>query len=167
MRSIGIRLAAILLMAVVSPVAAAHAAAKAAPAAVTKDQRDKGMAAAPGLVSAAGLDCQVADARLVGEAKDPKTKAETTLYELACTGNLGVIVQKVGDAAPVAYTCIQFAEPGPDGKPNTTQCILPGNADPKAGLVPYIAKAGKICTLDKARALGQSTTNDVFEVACK
>ncbi|MEO8927102.1 MAG: hypothetical protein ABI306_08045, partial [Caulobacteraceae bacterium] len=42
-----------------------------------------------------------------------------------------------------------------------------GNADPKAGLVPYIAKAGKICTLDKARALGQSTTNDVFEVACK
>jgi hypothetical protein len=167
MRPIGIGLAAALLMAVFTPLAAAHAAAKAAPAtAVTKDQRDKGMAAAPGLISAGGLDCQLADARLVGEAKDAKTKATTDIYELACTGNEGLIVEKVGDAAPETFTCLQANEASADGKPNNVQCVLPGNGDPKAGLAPYIAKAGKPCTPAKIRALGQSPTNAVFELAC-
>ena len=168
MRPIGLGLAAAVLMAVFSPLAAAHAAAKAAPAAtIAKDQRDKGMAAAPGLISEAGLDCKLADARLIGEGKDPKTKAKNALYELACTGNEGVILEKTGDAPAQAFTCLQFAEPGPDGKPNPTQCILSGNSDPKAGLAPYIAKAGKACTPDKVRALGQSATNAVFELVCR
>jgi len=165
MRPIHLGLAAALLMAVLTPLAAAHAAAKTP--AVSKDQRDKGMAAAPGLITAAGLDCQLADARLIGEGKDPKTKAKNALYELACTGNEGVVVEQTEGSPPQTFTCLQFAEPGPDGKPNPTQCILPGNADPKAGLLPYIAKAGKTCTPDKVRALGQSPTNTVFELACK
>jgi hypothetical protein len=153
-------------MAVLSPLGAAHAASKPATPPISKDQRDKGMAAAPGLISAGGLDCQLADARLVGEGTDAKTKAKTSLYELACTGNEGVLVQKSGDAVQ-AFTCEQANEPGPDGKLNPTRCLLPGNADPLAGLAPYIAKAGKPCTVSKARALGQSSTNAVFELACE
>jgi hypothetical protein len=44
--------------------------------------------------------------------------------------------------------------------------VLPGNADPKAGLLPYIAKSGKTCTPDKVRPIGHSATKTVFELAC-
>jgi hypothetical protein len=161
MRRSGLGLAAALVLATLAPLSMAHAA-----PAVSKDQHDKGMAAAPGLVSAGGFDCQVADARFVGEGTDAKTKAKASLYELACTGNEGLLVQKSGDSVQ-AFTCEQANAPGPDGKPSATRCILPGNADPTAGLAPYIAKAGKACPITKARALGQSPTNTVFEVACQ
>ncbi|MGI8839259.1 MAG: hypothetical protein ACR2F8_00480 [Caulobacteraceae bacterium] len=167
MRLNGLGLAA-LLMAAFSPIAAAHAAAKAAPAApITKEQRDKGMAAAPGLISAAGLDCKLADARLIGEATDPKTKVKRDFYELACTGNEGVVIEQASGAALQTFTCVQAGEPGPDGKPSNIQCALPGNSDPMAGLAPYIAKAGKVCAPTKVRALGQSPTNAVFELVCR
>ncbi len=165
MRPFGLGLLAALCMAVLSPLGAAHAASKAAAPAISKEQRDKGMAAAPALISAGGLDCQLSDARLVGEGSDAKTKAKTSLYELACTGNEGLLVQKTADGVQ-AFTCEQANEPGPDGKMNPTRCMLPGNADPMAGLAPYIAKAGKPCNISKARALGQSSTNAVFELAC-
>jgi hypothetical protein len=164
MTRMGWGLIAALLFAIAAP-AAAWAAPTAAPATVTKDSRDKGMAAAPGLVTAGGLDCQVADARLVGEGTDPKTKAKQTLYELACKGNEGQLVMKKGDAVS-AFSCVQADQPGPDGKPTTTSCILPGNSDPKAGLVPYIQKAGITCDPDKVRAIGQNATNAFFEIAC-
>ncbi|MEO7026069.1 MAG: hypothetical protein ABI056_00785 [Caulobacteraceae bacterium] len=152
--------------ALICAIGASAAAADKAPT-VSKEQRQKGMAAAPGLVTAGGLDCQVADARLIGQGKDQKTKEATTLYELACTGNEGLIVQQTGAQPLQAFTCAQANEPGPDGKPSATQCILPGNSDPKAGLVPYIRKAGTGCIPEKIRALGQSPTNVVFEIACQ
>ncbi len=160
MKPLGVGLAVALMLASVVP-----AVASAAP--ITKEQRQKGMAAAPGLVSAGGLDCQVADARLVGEGTDIKTKQKSQVYELACTGNEGLLVQQTAGGAPTTFTCVQVAEPLPDGKPNPTQCALPGNSDPKTGLAPYIAKANVVCTPDKVRALGQSATEVVFELACK
>ena len=164
MRSFGIGLAIALILAGAAPTGAFAA----APPAVPKEARAKGMAAAPGLVTAGGLDCNVADARFIGEgAADPKTKVKTSLYELACTGNEGVLVQQAGAAAPTTFTCEQASEPRPDGKPNTTGCILPGNSDPKAGLLPYIAKSGVTCTPDRVRALGQSATEALFELLCK
>jgi hypothetical protein len=153
MRSIGLGVAAALFLAMFSPLGAAHAqmggggapsggaAASKTNAAALKDQRAKGMAAAPALVSAGGIDCQVADARFVGEGTDAKTKAKTSLYELACTGNEGLLVEKTGDTVQ-AFTCAQANEAGPDGKQSPTRCMLPGNADPFAGLAPYIAKSG-------------------------
>jgi len=152
-----------LASATMSPVLAAT---KVAAPAVTKEQRDKGKAAAPGLVSAGGLDCQVSDARLIGESKDAKTKKSSTFYELACANNEGVIVDQVSDGPPQVFTCEETAAPTADGKPNSLMCILPGNTDPKTGLLPYIAKAGVACTPDKVRALGHSATNTVYELAC-
>ena len=163
MRSIGIGLAVTLILSAMAP-QGAWAAPKAE---ITKDQRAKGMAAAPGLVAAAHLDCQVADARLIGEGVDAKTKVKSSLYELACTGNEGIVVQQAGvTAAPSTFTCEQMGEPGPDGKVSSAACVLPGNADPKAGFAPYITKAGVPCTIDKMRAIGQSPTNAVFELVC-
>jgi hypothetical protein len=166
MRPIGLGLAVAVLVAALSPLGVARAASKTDTPAIPKDQRDKGMAAAPGLISAGGFDCQVADARFIGEGADAKTKAKISLYELACTGNEGLLVQKSGDSVQ-AFTCQQANEPGPDGKQNSTRCLLPQNLDAAAGLVPYIAKAGKSCVIAKARALGQSPTNAVFELACQ
>lgn len=169
MRPIGIGLAAALILAAFTTSVATPAAAAtkpAAPAAVPKEAHDKGMAAAPGLVQGAGLDCQVADARLIGINTDAKTHAKTTFYELACTGNEGVILAQAPDNTYQTFTCMEVAEPQADGKPSPLQCVLPGNADPKAGLTPYIAKAGVPCTMERARALGHSPTSTIFEVAC-
>ncbi len=164
MKSFGIGLMIAVFVAATAPSVASAA----APPAVSKESRAKGMAAAPGLVSAGGLDCSVADARFVGEGgPDPKTKAKTALYELACTGNEGLLVQQVGTNPPSTYTCVQVNEPRPDGKPNPTACVLPGNVDSKAGLLPYIAKSGVICSPDKVRPLGQSATEALFEMTCK
>jgi len=161
MRSFGIGLAVTLILSALAPQGAFAAGAE-----ITKEARARGMAAAPGLVAAAHLDCQVADARMIGEGTDPKTKIKESLYELACAGNEGMVLQQSGSNAPASFTCLQMAELGADGKKSNAACTLPGNADPKAGLAAYTAKVGIPCTLDKARAIGQSPTNAVFEVAC-
>lgn len=165
MRPIGIGLAIALIAAVLTP-SAVLAAKPAPPPQVTKEQREKGMKDAPALVTQSGADCQLADARYIGGSADPKTKARSDFYELACTGGEGLVVTKTATSA-LAYTCMETAE-GPDGKPTTLACILPGNLDPKAGVAAYVAKGGVVnCTVDKARALGRSATNVVFEVACQ
>ena len=161
MRSIGIGLAVTLILSALVPQAA-----WAAKAEITKEQRVKGMAAAPGLISAAKLDCQIADARFIGGSVDPKSKVKTDLYEFACTGNEGLIVQQAGPTTST-YTCEQMGEPGSDGKISSAACALPANADPKAGLAPYVAKAGVPCSMDKVRTIGQSATNVVFELVCR
>ncbi len=165
MKPIGIGLIFALAMAFLSPTAALAAKAPPPPT-ISKDDRAKGMAAAPGLITAGNLDCQLADARRLGESVDPKTKAKSTLYELACTGNEGLIVDQTGTAAPAVFTCVEASAPRPDGKPNNTTCILPANADPKAGLIPYIAKTSATCTPDQVRPIGHSSTATVFELVC-
>jgi hypothetical protein len=169
MRLFRIGAAIALALAAVSPSALmgpAAAAAKPGAAPITKEQRAKGMADGPALIQASGVDCQLADARFIGDSTDPKTKVKSAFYELACTNGEGVILDKTADPAPAAFTCMEVAAPGPDGKPNSLQCVLPGNADPKAGLLPYIAKSGKTCTPDKVRPIGHSATKTVFELAC-
>jgi hypothetical protein len=156
-----------LLAALVLAIGAPAGAWAAKPAAdpVPKDAREKGMAAAPGLVTAGSLVCQVADARLIGEGTDTATKAKESLYELACGNNEGFVVIKKADGVQ-SIPCLQMnqaeAKPG-SGAP---RCILPGNADPKAGLKPYLVKAGLTCDPDKIRAMGQSPTKAFFEISC-
>jgi hypothetical protein len=150
-----------LILAIAAP-AVAWAAAKPTDA-VSKEAREKGMAAAPALISAAPISCQVADARLIGEGTDTATKAKETLYELACSNNLGFVVVKKADGVQ-AINCMQMNQADP--KSGAPRCILPGNADPKASLKPYLAKASLDCDPDKARAIGQSPTKVFFEVSC-
>jgi hypothetical protein len=171
MRPVRLGLAAVFgLIALIATVAAPSLASAASTPAVeiTKEQRAKGMAAAPAMLTAAGSSCQLADARFIGEATDPKTKVKSSLYEVACTGDEGLLIENTGvaGATPLVFTCMEAATPGPDGKKGPNQCALPGNADPKAGLVPYIAKAQITCTPDKVRAIGHSDTAAYFELAC-
>ncbi|MGH7022141.1 MAG: hypothetical protein ACREEB_00970 [Caulobacteraceae bacterium] len=134
---------------------------------VTKENRTKGMAAVPALLKTAGSDCQVSDARYIGEATDSKTKVKTTLYEAACTGSEGLLIEAKSDTPkPSLFTCEEAASAAAAGKKNANQCILPANAHPEEGLLPFVKKSGVDCTPDKIRALGQSPTSIYFELAC-
>ncbi len=165
MRPIRMGLIAALALSILAPVGAWAAAAKAPEPTVSKEARTKGMADAPALVTASGTDCQLEDARFVGESTDPKTKVKQGAYEVACKGSEGFLMVKKGDEVS-NFSCLQVDQPGPDGKPGATRCILPANLDPKAGLVPFIAKSKITCAPDKIRAIGQSATNAFFELVC-
>ncbi len=167
MRPLGFALA-LLVGILLSATAASSALAASAPAAppITKEQKQKGMEAAPGLVTEADLDCKVSDARLIGQSTDAKTKVASSFYEVACDGNEGLVIQKPVGQPAVVFTCEEASAPQPGGKANGVMCVLPGNADPKAGLKPYIAKSGTACDPDKVRAIGHNTTVTAFEVAC-
>ncbi|CAN5461627.1 hypothetical protein BH10PSE5_BH10PSE5_27580 [soil metagenome] len=165
MRSFGIGLAAALFVAVMAPAAVVMAAKKPVEE-VTAASRTQGMAEAPAIATAAGIACQVADARFIGKMSDKKAKTETAYYEIDCDKGLGFILSAVTGAKPTAFTCVEANSPQPDGKPSSLPCKLPGNADPKSDLAGYIAKAGITCTPDQVRGIGQSTTQTFLEVSC-
>lgn len=164
MRPFAIGLTAALALAALVPATVISAQKeKEKPAAVDAKAREAGMKEAPPLVTAAGLSCTVSDARFIGEDK----KTSTKYYEVACQQGMGFAISAKKDAAPQGYTCLESSAPGPDGKPGGLACLLPANADPKAGLVPFIKKAGVPCDLENARAIGAGAKNSYFEVACK
>jgi hypothetical protein len=164
MRPIAIGLSAALALAALIPAAVISAPKeKAAATTVDAKAREAGMKAAPDLVKTAGVSCNVTDARLIGSDK----KTATDYYEVACQQGLGFAVVAKKDAAPQTYSCLETAAAAADGKPSALACVLPGNADPKAGLAPYLAKAGTACDIQNARAIGAGAKNAYFEVACK
>jgi hypothetical protein len=149
--------------------AAPAAGAAAKPPEITKEQRDAGMKAAPALVQASGVPCTVADARMIGATPpDPKTKEVSTYYEVACKGALGYVLVDHGKGQPPSWAaCPDQAKVDPvSGKPNGAACFLPGNADDKAALAPYVAKSGVPCTVANVRGVGHSAKSAYFEVAC-
>lgn len=159
-RAIG--LAAALAALVMVPAAAVSQGKKSAeiPAAARK----AGMERAPAVVQAAGLGCQVADARLIGEDK----KAKTAYFEVACaTGGMGYVLQAPAEGAPTVFSCIEANTPPEPGKPPAAPCMLPGNADPKAAIGPMMEKAGVACVPEQVRGIGQTKTNTYVEVACQ
>ena len=97
------------LMAAILPAASYAATAAPAPKPAAKpvdpDSIKKGMAAAPGVITTAGLDCNLANARLLGKSIDPKTKAASSYYELACQQQEGFIVAiPEKDGLPLIYS---------------------------------------------------------------
>ena len=165
MRPMRLGLLAALIVAVMAP-AMAYAAA-AAPT-VSSDARKAGMADAPALVLAAGLNCQVSDARLAGKsAPDKKTGSlGSTVYEVACGPNsIGFLMQTTPTGAPQVFSCIGSNYPADLSKP-TAPCILPANLDLLPAVGALAAKSGAPCVPTKLRAIGQTSTNTLFEAAC-
>jgi hypothetical protein len=165
MRRSAIGLVAALAAAVLVP-AAAVSQAKKAPA-VTEAQRKQGMAEAPAAVQALGLTCQVTDARFVGKQENKKEKTSTSYYEVACQQGMGYILQASTGGQSVAFSCIEANTPQPGQKEASLPCVLPGNSDPKSALTPMLQKAGIACVPARVRAIGQTKTNTIAEVACE
>jgi hypothetical protein len=165
MRPLGLGAFAALIIAAMVPVAVMSAAK--APEGIPEAARKQGLAEAPAVAQAAGITCQVADARFVGKSTDAKTKISTSYYEIDCNQGLGFVLANVTGSKPTAFTCIEANTPQPDGKPSALPCKLPGNADPKADLAPLLAKANTVCTPEAARGIGQSAKNTFLEIACQ
>ena len=112
------------------------------------------------------MPCVVANARMIGATPtDPKTKAVSTYYEVACKGSMGFMLVdhgKGGDA-PSWAACPDQAKVDPvSGKPNGAACFLPGNADNKAMLAPFVAKSGVPCDVTNVRGVGHSPKSAVL-----
>src|SRR5262249_33744257 len=102
-------LAVALIVAALAPAAAVISAPKEAPA-VSDAQRKQGMAEAPAVVQAAGLPCQVSDARFVGKVPEDKKKGTpaSSFYEVACgPGAMGFVIQAPAGGSPSAFSCIE------------------------------------------------------------
>lgn len=166
MRFTGIGLVAALTLAMMAPSAVMSAPKKpaaSAAAAIDAKAAARGMAEAPALITAAGVNCTLAEARLIGE----DTKKGQAYYEFSCsTGLGGVLVGNKDGTAPSYYTCLETNKPQPDGKPSSLFCKLPGNANPNQQLAQFVAKTPIACPIENARAIGASATATYFEVSC-
>lgn len=135
---------------------------------ITEKARTQGMAEAPALAKAAGVACNVTDARFIGKVDDKKAKTSTNFYEVDCDQGLGFVVQApVGGATPTVFTCVEANAAGPDGKPSSLACKLPGNADPKSDMAGLVAAAKVQCTPEQVRGIGQTSSATFFEVQCQ
>src|SRR4051812_37322307 len=124
MRPIKWGLAAVLCAAVLAPAAVISAPKAAAPA--SEAQRKQGMAEAPPLVQAAGVNCQVSDARFVGTASDPQTKTEPNFSEVGWGQRMGSVVQAPQGGAPSVFSCGQLAPArGQPVREAALNCVLP------------------------------------------
>src|ERR1043165_3640671 len=97
MRPFRLGLLAALLAAFLMPAAATLAAEKAPARAHKGDQLQRGAAEAPAAVQGAAVPCTVSGAAWIGSAPaDKKTNTPAKdLYEVACTGSMGFIIQTV------------------------------------------------------------------------
>jgi hypothetical protein len=167
MRPFGLGLLAAFMVALAAPAAALAAPAAKAPT-VDKAQREAGMKEAPAVVQAAGLNCQVSDARKAGTAPpDKKTGSPGgSVYEVACgEGSIGYLIQTSGTNPPTVFSCILANYPG-DMKPPTSPCILPANENLMPAVQKLAANAKTPCVPDKVRGIGQTATQTVVEVSC-
>ena len=122
--------------------------------------------AAQALLTAAGVECQVAEATLMGV-----TAERHSTYETACAGGPGYLV--VGSTPPQTFNCVELA-----GQAETSrlrdpaadvgqQCTLPANLDPVPLLSTYAREAGIDCTVDQASAVGKNAVGDlIYEIGC-
>ncbi|MFZ5730855.1 MAG: hypothetical protein ACOY4G_16040 [Pseudomonadota bacterium] len=135
---------------------------------VTEKARTQGMAEAPALAQAAGLNCQIVDARFIGKNEDRKAKTSKSYYEVDCQEGMGFVMEAdTGAGSYNLYTCLEASAPGADGKPSTLACKLPGNQNPQAELAQLAAKDGVSCPIANSRAIGRTSTSTFFEVACQ
>lgn len=131
---------------------------------VSAQARKAGMEKAPAIVQAAGLPCQLSDARLIGEDK----KAKKSYFEVACAaGAMGYVLEVPAEGTPTSFSCIEANTPPEPGKPPSAPCMLPGNSDPKMVLQPMLKQAGVDCLPTAARGVGQTKTSTYIEVACE
>ncbi|MEI9890776.1 MAG: hypothetical protein WDN45_09525 [Caulobacteraceae bacterium] len=152
----------------------AFAAAPAAPKIDPKAQA-QGMKEAPAVLQGAGVDCALSDALFLGQgdAKVAGKSVKTSIYEAACGAGMGYILIATPGADSQAFDCLTLKEDN-DKKlaakqKGGTLCMLPGNADPKMGLAPLLAKGGASCSpITGAHWLGASPTDKIslFETSC-
>ena len=140
--------------------------------------RAKAKAQSLPLLQALQISCDVSDAKLV-VAGTRRTisggkELETRVYEVACAGSMGYVLETVAKEMPIGISCLSAEEARAvdvaKGKEPSFFCKLPENVN-VYGLVASMIKAGAgaQCDIGTLRLYGrsESTHSEYSEVACK
>ncbi|RZJ03434.1 MAG: hypothetical protein EON89_11675 [Brevundimonas sp.] len=122
--------------------------------------------AAQGLLTTAGIPCQVTEATLLGE-----TAEKQTTYETICASGPGYLA--IVATPPQTFSCLELASTAVvlrERDPNADvgqQCTLPANQNTTAVVAAYAQEAGVPCTVDQGIITGKSDTDNlIYEVGC-
>jgi hypothetical protein len=140
--------------------------------------RAKAKAQSIPLLQALQITCEVNDAKLVVVGKrrlaSEGKEVETRVYEVACNGSLGYLLETQAAAKPIAISCLNAEEVRAadvaKGKEPTFFCNLPGNKDVYAWVASMITTGtGGRCEVRTLQFFGrsESTHSDYSEAACQ
>jgi hypothetical protein len=140
--------------------------------------RAKAKAQSVPLLQALQVSCEVNDAKLViaGTSRPAAggKEVETRVYEAACSGSMGYLLERVGKEMPIAISCLSAEEARAadvaKGKEPSFFCKLPDNTNVYAMVASMItAGAGAQCDVATLQLYGrsESTHSEYSEVACK
>jgi hypothetical protein len=144
----------------------------------TPQARAKAKTQSEKLLAALHLTCEVSDAQLVVSGTRKPTAGgravETRVYEAACHGGLGYLLETQGTESPIAISCLSAEEARAadvaKGKPPGFYCKLPENKDVYAIVTSLVAaNAGATCEVTNVQLFGRSTSSqsEYSEVVCK
>lgn len=119
-----------------------------------------GMAAAPAMITAAGVPCTLTGARQIG------TTNKIVAVEAACKEGLGYVLVQ-GPAGISSEDCLSAEAFSLKSKNPVLSCVLPANANQAAALQPYLTRGKVTCVAAKAVYLGESATTLAYEVQCQ
>jgi hypothetical protein len=142
------------------------------------EARAKATADSEELIKVLQLSCNVTNAQLVVAGTRKSTSGgkdvETRVYEVACGGSLGYLLETQGSDKPLGISCLTAEEARAGdtakGKPPGFFCKLPENKDVYATVASMIgSRAGTACEVRDLQLFGrsESTQSDYSEVACK
>jgi hypothetical protein len=124
------------------------------------------------------VSCDVSDAKLVvAGTRKPASggrEVETRVYEVACSGGMGYLLETAGKEMPIAISCLSAEEARAadvaKGKEPAFFCKLPDNQDVYAMVKAMITTGGgEQCDVGALQLFGrsESTHSEYSEVACK
>lgn len=139
--------------------------------------RAKATAQSVALLQSMKISCEVNDAKLVvSGTRKPKSggrEVETRVYETACSGGMGYLLETQGTEIPIAISCLSAEEARAADVAKGTEpsffCKLPENKDVYATVASMIAAgSGAQCEVRTLQSFGhsESTHTDYSEVAC-
>jgi hypothetical protein len=140
--------------------------------------RAKAKAQSLPILQALQVSCDVSDAKLiVAGTRRPISggkELETRVYEVACAGSMGYLLETMGKEMPIAISCLSAEEARAvdvaKGKEPSFFCKLPENTNVYAMVTSMImAGVGAQCDVGTLQLYGrsESTRSEYSEVACK
>jgi hypothetical protein len=144
----------------------------------TPQARAKAKTQSEKLLAGLGLPCDVSDAQLVvSGTRKPAAGGraiETSVYEAACQGAMGYLLETQGAENPIAISCLSAEEARAadvsKGKQPGFYCKLPENKDVYAMVASLIAaNAGTTCEVTNVQLFGRSASSqsEYSEIVCK
>lgn len=114
--------------------------------------------------SAAGVECQVSQAVLLGRASDG-----AKIYEAACGTDPGYLL--IASSPPQAVSCLvaerSAAQAVAEASDETTfVCRIAANQNGAAALIAHAREAGVTCEIDSAGPVGSAQGKTVYEIGC-